>query len=125
MLNRSEFRKLSINTEICSYSSNFFRIKLFPSVYGADSYDIKVGFVISKKFDKRAVMRNKFRRVLKVVTDRISGNFDNRFSYLFIIYKRAVTEHVTFSLLMSDCTWIVRNVIKKAKRNVNNTNTST
>lgn len=117
---RSEFRKLALDTEICSYSSKFFRVKLFTSVSNRLCSSIKVGFVVSKKFDKKAVVRNKFKRILRVITANTAEVFDRNFSYLFIMCKKALIEGATFELLTSDYKWIVRNVIKKANKSISN-----
>jgi len=52
---------LIIKAKSENFDSPLFRIKVFPG----SGEEIKFGFIVSKKIDKKAVVRNKTKRVLK------------------------------------------------------------
>lgn len=59
--------RLKVNKIKQEFDSPLFRIKIFED----KGEEVEFGFIVSKKIDKRAVIRNKTKRVLKTVMRKI------------------------------------------------------
>lgn len=69
-----------------SFSTLFFLAKIKPNNLLFNRFRI----IISKKIDKRAVVRNRIKRLVSSVVEELSGNMKQGTDILFIIRKEAV-----------------------------------
>jgi ribonuclease P protein component len=53
----------------------------------------RFGFIISKKIDKRAVVRNRTKRLIRSCIEEISGKIKQGYDMLFIIQKSVVDKN--------------------------------
>ncbi len=73
------------NTKSQNFDSPLFRIKVFSTSNG----EKKFGFIVTKKIDKRAVVRNRTKRVLKRAVKNILENINGGVSAV-VISKRSL-----------------------------------
>lgn len=63
---------------------------------------VRVGFIVSKKVSKKAVLRNKAKRRLKAAVSQITKlkKLNKNFDYIFIARKRVLSS--SFNLIVKD-----------------------
>lgn len=72
-----------------SYSpSPFFTVKIGKNTLAHNRY----GFVVSKKIDKRAVVRNRIKRQLRSCIEALQKDLSSGYDMLFIIKKTAILQ---------------------------------
>ena len=69
------------------YQTPFFTLKLSNNGKQNNRY----GFIISKKIDKRAVVRNRTKRKVRFCIEKINDGMKKGYDMLFLIKKNAVT----------------------------------
>ena len=57
-----------------------------------EQQDVKFGFIISKKISKKAVVRNKIKRLLAEEVKKNLDKFENGFRGIFLIKKNIIDE---------------------------------
>lgn len=92
-------------TRFSAYRSRSF--KLLASLNGLTHN--RFGFIISKKIDKRAVVRNRSKRLLRSCIEEIMGMVTGKYDMLFIIQKNLTDK--TRDDIMNE----VVSVLKKAR----------
>lgn len=92
-------------TRFAAYRSQSF--KLLASENGLTH--CRCGFIISKKIDKRAVVRNRSKRLLRSCVEEIMGKLNGKYDMLFIIQKNLTDK--THDDIMSE----VVSVLQKAR----------
>jgi len=81
--NRFSFRE--------SLPKNVFHSHSFTVRFGKNEEGLRVGVVVSKKVDKRAVVRNKIkRRLIEIVQEKLKTN--EPFSLVFYIKKQELSS---------------------------------
>jgi ribonuclease P protein component len=64
----------------------------FPSKKGEQVKDVKFGFIISKKISKKAVVRNKIKRLIAQEVQNNLDKFEDGFRGIFLVKKNIVDE---------------------------------
>lgn len=75
-------------TRPSSHKSRTFRLMLHRSNLPLSRF----GFVIGKKIDKRAVVRNRTKRVMRSCIEEMLPKIENGYDMLFILQKNAVGQ---------------------------------
>ena len=75
-------------TRPSSHKSRTFWLKIYKNNLPFSRF----GFVISKKIDKRAVVRNRTKRVLRSCIEELRQKIENGYDMLFILQKNAVGQ---------------------------------
>lgn len=81
--------RLSVSKKIpfkSIFNTPFFTLKVAPSTLPYNRY----GFIVSKQIDKRAVARNRVKRVLRSCVEEIFGQIRPGFDMILIVRKGAV-----------------------------------
>lgn len=86
-------RKFRLNAKLRlknskSYTSPFFTLRIAENGFLYNRY----GFVVSKRIDKRAVVRNKIKRQLRSIIEKMQEEIKEGNDILFIIKKNILTE---------------------------------
>lgn len=69
-------------------STPFFNVRIAQN----NSLINRYGFIVSKKIDKRAVIRNKTKRRLRAQIEKIKNQIKNGYDFLFVAKKRLIKE---------------------------------
>lgn len=75
-------------TRPSSHRSQTFRLMVYKNNLPLSRF----GFVISKKIDKRAVVRNRTKRVMRSCIEEMLPKIENGYDMLFILQKNAVSQ---------------------------------
>lgn len=75
-------------TRPSSHKSQTFLLKIHKNDLSLSRF----GFVIGKKIDKRAVVRNKTKRVIRSCIEELLPKIKNGYDMLFILQKNAVSQ---------------------------------
>jgi ribonuclease P protein component len=75
-------------TRPSSHKSLTFLLKIYKNNLSFSRF----GFVISKKIDKRAVVRNRTKRVMRSCIEEMLPKIENGYDMLFILQKSAVGQ---------------------------------
>lgn len=65
---------------------------LFEKEGGEQNLDVKFGFIISKKISKKAVVRNKIKRLIAEEVRQNLDKFETGFRGIFLIKKNIIDE---------------------------------
>src|SRR3989338_6017613 len=81
-----------------SYTSPLFTLKVSKNGFLYNRY----GFVVSKKIDKRAVKRNRTKRIISMCIEKNLGIIQSGFDMLFIVKQEIIQkdqQEICFSVL--------------------------
>lgn len=73
---------------IKTVSTDYFLIKISKN----DLLDSRFGFLVSKKIDKRAVVRNRLKRTYRSIVEELAEKIDKGYDLLFVIKKGSKEE---------------------------------
>lgn len=79
-LRKTDFKKSAI------LNSPYFNLKTQPNTEEKSRF----GFVVSKKIDKRAVVRNRIKRVLRSCIEENAEKIREGYDFLFVLKKEAI-----------------------------------
>lgn len=92
------------------YSSSFFSTPLFSLKVKDNRLDInRFGIVVSKKIDKRAVGRNKIKRMLREILVGLNSEITSGLDMLIIVKTDIINK------TSEQCSFEIRKVLEKAK----------
>lgn len=70
------------------FDSSLLKVKVFSEEFE----DPKFAFIVSKKIDKRAVVRNKIKRILRNEVEKVLENIKSGFGVIIIAKKNSIVE---------------------------------
>lgn len=91
-----------------NYSSEFFHIYYLDISQHQENKNTKVGFIVTNKFSKSAVARNRVKRVFREV---IRTNFDKiKFGYWIVIYPKVKSLEKGYEEINTDFNKAIQNL---------------
>ena len=95
---------IRLESSITNYSPLFI-LKIAKNQCGYNRY----GFIVSKKIDKRAAVRNRIRRQVRAVIEQVHQSLDKGYDMLFLLKKPVIDKDASF--IYNE----IYNVLKKSK----------